>query len=391
MDLKGYQFTDSYRYSLLEDSSQEKFNDEDVWLGSFAYVRSPFYYTDANRNIVRDEIIDYNNVLTLGYTRYLSEKWSLGADLHAVQNKVFNESYSTLGDVLVRAKYLITSRDEDWSLSLNPFLTLPTGKEANFTSARPFSAGLRAVMEKHWSRWHLIGSLGYSHAPDNQYLSLDYRNLLLSQLGISFDLNDSWNANAEITRNFTLAADEDQDEGDYFFTIKNKTTARLSLYGGAGIAGFSGVERNNYTAFVGFKLQEEGKKQIPVATKPAPVTKRDQESRFGVMIGVDNIYFANNESKVIPVEREKVIKIVKLYKKLGHRFSKVVVEGFSSKRGNTVQNEVLSLSRVAEVIKILRAEGVPSEFMTPVSYGDQMKQDPEEWRNRRVQFRIYKK
>ncbi len=91
IDLKGYQFTDSYRYSILEDSYSERFNGKNVWLGSFAHVHTPFYYTDENIDEVQNDIISYNNVLTLGYTRYFSDKLAMGLDVIGVQNKVLDE------------------------------------------------------------------------------------------------------------------------------------------------------------------------------------------------------------------------------------------------------------------------------------------------------------
>ena len=400
LDLKGHQFTDSYRYSILEDSYSEKFNDKNVWLGSFAHVHNPFYYTDSEINEVQSDIISYNNVLTLGYTRYFSEKLAMGLDVVGVQNKVLDESYTSLGDVNVRAKYLLSDRGDDLGFSLNPFITLPTGRRKNFTTARTVAGGIRAVLEKHWTRWHVLGSLGYGHAPKAEYEIVDQRNLALTQLGLSYDLNADWNMNFETYRNFTLNADKRQDEGDYYVTLKNKTTDTISLYGGAGVAGTDEVERNNYTVFLGFKLQEERAapapkkpEPAPMAQKPAPVAKpvtRAQENVYGAMIELDNVYFENNSFVVTPVEREKVMKVVRAYKRLGDKFSKVVIEGFASTRGNTVKNEILSQNRTKEVMNILKSEGIPEEKMSLVSYGDQAIQDPQEWKNRKVQFRIYR-
>lgn len=399
IDLKGHQFTDSYRYSILEDSYSEKFNGKNVWLGSFAHVHSPFYYTDEDVNEVQNDIISYNNVLTLGYTRYFSERLALGLDVVGVQNKVLEESYTSLGDMGLRGKYLLSERGDAFGFSLNPFITIPTGRRKTFTTARTVTGGIRAVLEKHWTRWHVLGSLGYAHAPKAEYEIVDQRNVALTQLGLSYDLNADWNANIESYRNFTLNADERQDEGDYYVTLKNKTTGTISLYGGAGIAGSDEVERNNYTVFAGFKLQEEElkpapQKSEPVVQKPAPVANapvtRAQENVYGSMIELDNIYFGNNSFDVTPVEREKIMKVIRAYRRLGDRFSRVVIEGFASKRGNTLKNETLSQNRTKAVMNTLKTEGIPEEKMSLVSYGDQGIQDPQEWKNRKVQFRIYR-
>lgn len=401
LDLKGHQFSDSYRYSLLEDTSRERFQGQNIFLGSYAYVRSPFYTTNRSVSTVSGDIIRYNHVLTFGYSRYVSDKLTLGFDLAGVQNKVLDESYTSLADTNLRAKYLITKRGEFFSLSVNPFLTLPTGKEENYTTAETVAGGVRAVGEWDLSGWHLLGSLGYGHAPDNKVKIVDQRNLLLTQLGLSYDINENWNANGEVTRNFTLATDDRQDEGDYFLTVKNKTTENLALYGGAGLAGLGTVERRQYTIFAGFKWSESPAKLPPpkvIEEKPVAVAKvveppktREAEKGLGTLIGRENIYFANGSFAVGSAERAKVLKVAAAYKTLGDKISKIVVEGYASKRGNSVKNEILARDRTNVVTNILIEAGVPGSLIMSVSYGDNALQDPEEWKNRKVQFRVYRR
>ncbi len=404
LDLKGHQFTDSYRYSLLEDTSVERFRGTNIFLGSYAFVRSPFYTTNENVSKVTKDIIKYNNVLTLGYSHYVNDALTLGIDGVAVQNKVLDESYLSMGDTNLRAKYLLTDRGNHYGLSLNPFITLPSGKKENFTTARSVTGGVRAVLEKAIESWHFLGSLGYSHAPENKYKIVDQRNLLLTQLGVSYDITSDWNANFEVVRNFTLSSDNRQDEGDYYLTLKDKMSERLSLYGGAGLAGAEKAERRQYTLFIGFKwsdanppapvvvkapVQPPVKKEAPVVVAQPKV--RSQEAQFGSLFETDNIYFENGRSSVTPVEREKVLKIVRVYKKIGKFLSKIVIEGYASTRGNPVANELLSQKRTQAVLLLLQSEGVPAALMTTVGYGDNAIQDPEEWKNRKVQFRLYRK
>ncbi len=400
LDLKGFQFTDAYRYSTLEDSYTEKFNGKNVFLGSYAYVRSPFYYTDSSVKSFKKDIINYNNVLSLGYSRYLTDKLAMGLDVVGINNKVYDKQFTSFGDINLRAKYLLTERSREWGLSVNPFITLPTGKKTNFTTARSPGLGLRSVLEKHFSQWHWLASAGYEHNPKKNYLIVDQRNLLLTQLGVSYDLTSTWNANAEIIRNFTLQADNRQDEGDYFLTMKNKTTSNISLFGGAGIAGAEKVERNNYNLFAGFKWQEDAEKERPTQvqepvkpaqTKVAPTKpqRRAQENQYGKLIAIDNIYFSNNSFVITKPELQKLMRVVHAHAILGSKFSKVIIEGYASTLGDTAKNEVLALRRTEQVMNILKSKGIEAEKMATVSYGDQTQQDPEEWKNRKVQFRVY--
>lgn len=401
IDLKGHQFTDSYRYSVLEDTNSERFAGKDLWLASLAHVNSPFYYVDSRERSIDRDIIEYNDVLTLGYTRYVSEALALGVDAVAVSNRVFGKAYSSLGDVNLRAKYRLTAPAALWNFSLNPYLTLPTGKDENFTTAEGLAAGVRLVTERHWNRWHVLASLGYAHAPDARYLIVDQTNLALTQLGVSYDLTDRWNVNAEVVRNFTLASDEDQNEGDYFLTLKHKTTKRLALYAGLGLAGVEEIERNHYTAFVGLKFHEEAPTADPgaVATTPPPIDpellkrvpkSRKDEELFGRLSQVEDVFFGNNSFVILDKEKEKLLELARRYRANPAQFNKVVIEGFASTRGNKILNERLALDRTKQAFNILKGEGIPELKMSIVSYGDYLAVEKEEWKNRKVQFRVYK-
>lgn len=393
LDLKGHQFSDAYRYSLLEDGFTEKFSGPNLFLTSFAYVDSPFYYTDKKVNSLRSDIISHSNVLTLGYTRYLSDKLAAGLDIVGIENRILDKSFVSLGDTVLRAKYLLTDRSLDWGLSINPFVSLPTGRERTFTSTGGISGGARGVFERHLTRWHFLASAGYSHGSENKLAIVDQRNQLLTQLGVSLDLSPTWNINGEVIRNLTFSSYR-QDEGDYFVTATNKRSESLHLYAGAGLAGLEEVERNNFTIFAGLKWSEaEAATPAPRAkpTPSVPETRQQEKIVYGHLRQLENIYFANNSSRVNSAERRKISEVVASFQELGERFNKVVIEGYASSRGTHARNVILSRQRTEQVFELLKAVGIPESKMALVSYGDQLPQDPEEWKNRRVQFRVYVK
>jgi len=395
VNLIGHRFTDSYRYSLLEDAFTEKFPAKNVFTASYAHVHAPFYYTDSEVNAVDEDIINYNNVLTFGYSHYWSERLVFGFDLAAVQNKVLEESYTSLADSVVRAKYRL------WDfVSINPQITLPTGKKENFTTARSVTGSVSLLAEGHWAGWHLLGGLGYGHAPRSHYRELDYRNLALVQLGLSLDVTEKWNVNAEVIRNFTIESDERQDEGDYYLTAKHKTGESYALYAGGGLAGTDEVERNNYTVFAGIKWHDGAEeKPVPQAqpqpVKPAPPVavappkNREDEKRFGRLVATENIYFCNGRTEITASEQKKVEKFIALYKSVGDKVTRIVLEGYASRVGNVQKNFVLGQGRSQNVAAMLVENGVPPAKIVTVSYGDQSVQLAEEWQNRKVQFRVY--
>lgn len=97
LNLQGYHFSDSYRYSLLDDSLMEKFDGRYVMTANYGNVQSPFYYSDSNLNELKERIIDYNQVLTAGFSYCLNKNVSFGIDVNAINNKVFGENDTTMG------------------------------------------------------------------------------------------------------------------------------------------------------------------------------------------------------------------------------------------------------------------------------------------------------
>ncbi len=72
INLQSFRFSDSYRYSLVEDSYQEKFKGDYVFSTSLGYTNGPFYVSDAGVSQLENEIINYQYILTIGGTWYMN-------------------------------------------------------------------------------------------------------------------------------------------------------------------------------------------------------------------------------------------------------------------------------------------------------------------------------
>lgn len=251
--IQSYQFSDSYRYSIVDDSYQEKFKGDYVITGSSSYVNSPFYVSDKDVTKREDEIIGYQSLVTLGGTYYLNDRLALGIDMNVVQAEVYDDTKTSLGDTILRARYNLY-RENNFSFSVNPKIYLPTGKLNNFSTVNSLGASLAGVGEYRHKAWHFLASLGYFHADGNQYSIVDYRNLILTTFAVSYDVNALWNVNLEGVKNFTTNRDYRQDEGDYYLSFKYKANQNFGFYFGAGIAGLEEVDRDNYTVFAGLKF-----------------------------------------------------------------------------------------------------------------------------------------
>ncbi len=253
LNIQSFKFSDSYRYSIVDDSYAEKFKSQYVITAGMGFTNSPFYISDKKVSQVDSEIINHQYVLNTGFSYYLNNQLVLGADISAHHNEVVGETYSSLGDTVLKARYNLY-RENDYSFSLNPKIYLPTGRTTNFTTNNSLGASLSAVGEKKYNEFHFLASLGYFHSPNNKLSIVDYRNLILLTAAISYDINSLWTANVEGVKNFTTDRQYRHDEGDYYVTFKYKAHQMFGLYFGAGIAGVDEIDRNNYTLFAGAKI-----------------------------------------------------------------------------------------------------------------------------------------
>lgn len=255
LNLQGYRFSDSYRYSVLDDSLNEKFPGKYVVTASVGYVSNPLYLSDEEGSERFENIISYNQIATVGYSHYVNNTLSVGIDANYIINKVAGESFSGLGDTVAKARWNFYKKD-DVSVSLNPQIFLPTGNKDAFTTTDSLGGSLSAVSEYSKEKWHFLASLGYFSAGGNKYEVIDYRNLMMSQLGVSYDINEKWNGNFEAVNSYSTTGDTAQNEGDYYITFKNKVKNTLSAHFGGGIAGLDEVNRDNITLFAGVKFHE---------------------------------------------------------------------------------------------------------------------------------------
>lgn len=255
LNLQGYRFSDSYRYSLLHDSMKENFKGDYVISASTAYVKNPLYLSDSKASRRFSNIISYHHIGTLGYSHFITPTFSLGLDVNYIRNEVAGKEFSGLADTIVKGRWNVYQKS-NYSFGINAQLYIPTGKEKAFTTTDSVGGAFNLVNEFTSQKWHFLVSGGYSNAKKNRYEIIDYRGLLLTQVGVSYDATETMNINLEAVNTYSTTDEHLQDEGDYYLTFKNKIKDSVSLYYGAGIAGFDKVNRDNYTFFLGAKISD---------------------------------------------------------------------------------------------------------------------------------------
>jgi outer membrane protein OmpA-like peptidoglycan-associated protein len=387
LNLQSYHFSDGYRYSLLDDSLQEKFPGRYVFTSSYGHVRSPFYYSNRNLDDVNKSIIDYNNVLTLGGSYYLNRNVSVGVDLSALNNNVFDKSYTTFGDSILKSRINLR-RSDSFSLSLNPQVFIPTGDKKNFSSAGSIGGALSVVAEKMWGRFHVLGSLGGFSSKNNQYVDVDHRQLILSQLGLSYDVMDKLNVNLETYRNFPLNG-KLQDEGKYFATVKHHSGERFSTYGGAGLTGLDTAERKTWSFFVGIKFYEREEK--PKTLTETVVTKSAAPQRATLPPPSEEIFFGFDRSDLNKTEEKKLEQYVKFIHQSEEEVKDISIEGFASWPGKNPYNLRLSQKRAETVRAYFVGQGIPNEKISTKGYGEDFPQKKIEYLNRKVNVKFNQK
>ncbi len=400
VNLQSYKFTDSYRYSFLEDSLSEKFTGNYVITASLSYVNEPISVANDNFTDKFGAVVTSSQFLTLSYSYYFTEKLVMSLDAMLLRNYHQDDSSFFIGDSNLKLRYNFYNK-KDLSLAINPQIYLPTGASNSFAEVKELSASLMLIAEKKLTkRLHLLLGAGYFSGRKNHFQDIDYTDLLLGQAGVSYDINEKWNINYEAYRNFVMERDTGQDRGSHFLTLKHKTLSRLSSYFGAGIAGINEVDRNSYTVFAGIKFFE-GEPEKKIAQEPAaqPVTKpkklakpsaRNNEKDLGNLQEIKMIFFANAKADISSQEIVKINEVVEHYKK-DSTISHIVIEGYASKTGSKAFNQKISQLRAENVRNSLINAGIPQDKLSIVHYGDDgLKQLSTEAENRRVEFRIYK-
>ena len=414
LDVLEYKFTNSYRYSLLEDTGLEQFEGKYLLTTSFAHISSPLYIQDINTGKVFREVVKSYDLVSLGASYLVNNDFQVMLETAIVKASVLTEKEIAVGDTHIKGKYLIWKNAKQ-AFSIAPELILASGSEMAFTTRTGMGAALRATYEYHFERLHFIGSLGFDYGKENIFSFIDNSKMILAEFGASFDVVNNWNINFEMLRRINAVSGTGQSaqDGDMYITVKNSTSKDFSTYGGVGIAGMAEPDKMNKTIFVGLKYNFGAsnterafeplpyEEVIPVETaqylEPEPPvivaplkSKEDEVAQYGTKFTAENLYFENGRTAVDYFNSNKIEDLTRKIMKNPGNIKKIVIEGYASKAGNSASNQVLSDKRAGNAKAALVQNGIEVKLIETVGYGDKKsnkKTSPEE--QRRVQFRIY--
>lgn len=420
LDVLEYKFTNSYRYSLLEDANLEQFEGKYILTTSFAHISSPFYIQDNKTGAVFKKVVNSYDLISLGASYLVNDNFQVMLETAIVKVSVLTEKEIAVGDTHIKGKYLIWKNAKQ-ALALSPELIFASGSEMAFTTRTALGFALRATYEYHFDKLHFVGSLGFDYGKENVFSNIDNTKMILGELGVSYDIMKDWNLNFEMLRwiNSTSGTGQSSQEGDFYLTAKYNASKDYSLYGGVGAAGLAEPDKMNKTIFLGLKYSF-GSSKTERAFEPAPYVEEqpaieeapiessqyldpgppvviaplrsqaDEVAKYGTKFTGENLYFENGRTAVDFFNSNKVEDLAREILKNPENIKKIVIEGYASKAGNSAQNQVLSDKRANNAKDALVKQGISSSLMETVGYGDKKskkKSSPEE--ERKVQFRIY--
>ncbi len=407
INLQGYYFSDAYNYSILEDSGYERFAGSYVLTTSFAYVNTPLIVSDPSAENKVANYLDDLKIGTLGFTWYASNLISFGIDASYLSTAYSSgppagygyedrkgDTITGFGDLSLRAKLrLYRDVQRKMGLSFVPKIDFDTGKAEGFSTDESLRYSGQFVFEKFWDRLSILASAGYLTSSSARYRDIDYRKMFPLGLGASWKLDSTWNINAEVYKQIPVHGNSKNNTGDYYLTLKGKTFKVASVYAGAGIAGISDVDRDNWTVFAGLKFHAESTDAVIEKPKDSYIApSRAEEKLLGNLVVTDRVYFDNSKSNIKKQEEQKINQVAKYLMDNEARLNKVVIEGYASKVGPAEFNKSISKLRAEEVLNYLQKKGVNPSILQIVFYGDDYQnEEKEHWMNRRVEFRVYAK
>ena len=282
-----------------------------------------------------------------------------------------------MGDVLFATKVRLLDSDRGvFGLSVQPFVTLPTGSGYYVTGFGAPTAGAKLIVDAHIKRkayfalnagWQAIKHTRY--APDTAFAEIN-DNLLLSGA-----------ANVALGKNFGLIG---EITGQTLMSgiFKHQIQSPFAMLGGLryspgtikrwtyGLSGGTGLGRGfgspKFFAMTEFSF----KKTKVVELEEGGETTVEVEAPFEEKIVImQKIHFEFNKWVIRPVSFSILDDVVEVLKK-NPQIKKIKVEGHTDSIGSDAYNMRLSLRRANSVREYLIQKGIEADRLIAAGYGE---------------------
>ena len=400
VDIQNVDQSQSFGYETLEDIHlhDPHIQDYHQWLltAGFSYVNRPLTLnsTDNSRRITN--IINSYDVLNYGGAMKIGDllSISLTSAVVATNWSANGNTYWSPEDTSLRLKWTFLTGDH-WGLGLQPFVTLPTGNSSYFLSDSGFGAGGLLSFAFEVPKFSATFSGGYSYnnkAIDNSYQTIDYTQKVLTEVGGQFRFNDKWSLSGEFKRDWLVAIGSSINPNSFFVGPRYAYSPSLGIFGGVAFGNpLIDSESSDYRIMTGLKFTrpEEPRRPAPV---PAPVVKHCLPKDVTPAPVVLTVRFRHNEA--VSISKDVLNKIASAVKKMGDKFSRILVVGHTSLVGKSAYNKSLSYRRAESVRSLIIQSGMPAKEVWSDGRGmdeplvKPEKTEADQAQNRRVEIKV---
>ncbi|MFT6631568.1 MAG: outer membrane protein OmpA-like peptidoglycan-associated protein [Bacteriovoracaceae bacterium] len=390
INLQKFHFSNSPTFATVEDgllsdgliTTDYKY----IVIGSYNYVRAPFIKIDGGNRKV--DIIEWMHTFNFGGAYRISDNLQIGASTFATFERVIPTSGSEdvevtkLGDTTLDLKYKFFEKNK-MAVSLTPKLYLGTGDEEYFTSNKETGYYLGFALDKAFSWVQFTFNLGHKQNNGAEYLQVNHKNQLHFSIGLLTPFSDNLDITAEFYRDTPYHSSNKQIPSEANIGLRYKYSNDTALFSGVGVGSTEESNSTDMRLYAGIKFFPSNK------VKNEKVLK--EELSYGKLYRVDEIYFDTAKDTMTEVEELKLGRIFEHIKNDPY-ISKLVIEGYASRIGETKKNKKLSERRSLQVKKFLESKGMSINNIQIVAYGNEKsdKIDLNKSLDRKVMLRIYR-
>ncbi len=379
----------------------------------YEYVESPYILIDGDKDIRLTEVIkDFTRYqLTTGY--FFSKNLYIGANVpfdqvtskpyipgqlnNNILSDPFSQESSSLGDIVLMAKYKLGDYAGGWNWTLIPKLSLPTGSEEAFNTDAEMSYALYAAWTKYFGadhKWRFYGNLGFKYAPDSRLkISALFEEFETKQraelgLGIGYEVFKNFTASFEFKGFQAFPFNDGQNPIEITLGGAYQVSNTIRVYAGLGLEGTLGETYNNdtrYFAGLSFGLgarESHGLEAYQEKSQKNFIAVNSELDRSKSFRDISSLPYRELKKKEVLVNFEtkhsylssqssrELVGFASLVLKHLNKITEITIEGHTDSRGELNSNTLLSQERARRIKNLLILHKVPERIIRVRAYGE---------------------
>ncbi len=259
-----FSFSETLEAVSLEDGlGVQSLRQQSPWLMRLSYdhVNDPIIGINNARNARSFDVVDQLQTFTLGASHLYSSRFLLGFSLpiHQIQSNTLlqqsqqqKQNSTVLGDIVLKAKWRLSSDQAQWNVALVPELIFPSGDQNLFVSDDSLAVGLKLATDRDFRLGKIFLNAGYAYAANAQFANIDRREQVHVGVGAYIRFSETFGANIESILEFNPNWDKDQNPFQNNIALQGRWS-NLHAFLGVGQEGFRNARSHDFSFFLGFK------------------------------------------------------------------------------------------------------------------------------------------